>query len=286
VTVGLDKCADALARCNQLTRLTCADRYPPSAWLGLSQLHTLQGVSFYSVSVAAIAAALPRLHTLHASGGRWGDSAAVAGFYDDLLPRLQSFHFAGWWPEKSGAPALSPLPLLHDLNWKGSVDDEENWIEEPRALPNEFYGAQPESLHATLFSIAERLTEVEAADGHESGADRFLARVRDLWIGLETFEVSNSDFARLLHAAPQLRRLTVEFNREQEKIDGAEGEDEDSAILEVVHTRLRHLVVICHDEGGSSEEVADCAVKLQHLYFPRLRRLTVDNEDYAVSATR
>jgi hypothetical protein len=55
-----------LARCTRLESLTYANRYEPNAWLGLSQLHTLRGVDLCVVSVATIAAALPRLHTLDA----------------------------------------------------------------------------------------------------------------------------------------------------------------------------------------------------------------------------
>jgi hypothetical protein len=53
-------------------------------------------VSFADVTVAAIAAALPRLHTLHAFNGRRGHDFGVAEFFDNLLPHLQSFHFEGW----------------------------------------------------------------------------------------------------------------------------------------------------------------------------------------------
>jgi hypothetical protein len=38
---------------------------PPAAWLGLSQLQTLRGVSLGDVPATTIASALPRLHTLH-----------------------------------------------------------------------------------------------------------------------------------------------------------------------------------------------------------------------------
>jgi hypothetical protein len=46
----------ALSRCTRLEILTCADRYAPTAWLGLSQLHTLRGVDLTQVTVASIAA--------------------------------------------------------------------------------------------------------------------------------------------------------------------------------------------------------------------------------------
>jgi hypothetical protein len=56
-----------LSRCMRLESLNlyALPYCPPAAWLHLSQLHTLRGVSFADVPAAAIAAALPRLHTLH-----------------------------------------------------------------------------------------------------------------------------------------------------------------------------------------------------------------------------
>jgi hypothetical protein len=50
---------NVLARCTRLESLMCAYHYAPSAWLQLSQLHTLRGVDLSVVSMAAIAAALP-----------------------------------------------------------------------------------------------------------------------------------------------------------------------------------------------------------------------------------
>jgi hypothetical protein len=77
-----------LSTCTRLELLTDVSNYKPSVWLGLSQLHTLRGVDLRQVSIAAIAAALPRLHTLAATrnplrlrlSGRTddGDPASVA----------------------------------------------------------------------------------------------------------------------------------------------------------------------------------------------------------------
>jgi hypothetical protein len=56
-----DDAADrALACCALLESLTNARSYDAKVWLGLTHLHTLRGVNLGSVSVAAIAAALPR----------------------------------------------------------------------------------------------------------------------------------------------------------------------------------------------------------------------------------
>jgi hypothetical protein len=84
-----------LRSCKRLELLTRANRYDPSAWLGLSQLHTLCGVNLRIVTCAAIAAALPRLHTLDAFSFGSVSSAGLRGFFEHLLPRLRSFHFTG-----------------------------------------------------------------------------------------------------------------------------------------------------------------------------------------------
>jgi hypothetical protein len=274
----------ALARCIHLESLTIFWAFTPSVWLGLSQLHTLRGVSFAIVPVAAIAAALPRLHTIHASGGRSGKDSAVYGFYDDLLPRLQSFHIERSWPDdRWSEPSLKPLPLLRDLKWT-AARDQDYWVETPVALPSEFYGAQPESLQATLPNVARWLAAVKAARPG-SPAEGPLARVRDLWIADRKF--ASWRLARVLRAAPQLRRLTLEIRgyfeadeeTEETEEDAGEADEEGPASSEeVVHPRLRHLVVVEHCE-------VDCAVMLQR-YFPRLRRLTVNDQDYPVSVAQ
>jgi hypothetical protein len=232
-------------------------------------------VSFSDVSVSAIAAALPRLHTLHADSGEGRDSAAVDGFYDDLLPRLQSFHFWGWWPKSDCSAPSQPLPLLRDLKWYGA-NDRADWIDTPIALPNGFFGSQPESLQVTLPSIAAWLSAVESGTAAYGGP---LIRVRDLWLGGHMRIVLSSRFARLLRAAPQLRRLTVEVRTyERESVEEGEAEEaEDPALAEVVHTRLRELVVI------SDNWPTEWVVTLQQRYFPRARRLIFNDHDFPVT---
>jgi hypothetical protein len=111
----------ALAACTRLESLTYASSFAPSAWLGLSHLHTLRGVDLRHVSIGAIAAALPRLHTLEVARDRRGPlpASAVAGFFECLLPRLQVFHFSASWPKDDPAIGGPPraLPLLRELSW-------------------------------------------------------------------------------------------------------------------------------------------------------------------------
>jgi hypothetical protein len=113
-----------IPRCLRLESLAFSNWWccPPDAWLGLSQLHTLRGVSLAAVPTTAIAATLPRLHTLHLDHGFNDFEFSVDPFYDELLPRLRSFGVEGAWPETSDttSTAIVPtLPLLEDLKWRG-----------------------------------------------------------------------------------------------------------------------------------------------------------------------
>jgi hypothetical protein len=112
-----------LACCTRLEILIFAYLYTPAVWLGLSQLHTLRGVDLGQVSTAAIAAALPRLHTLTMySNDELVSVDSVAGFFTDLLPRLRLFHFFGMWPREAATAAAAPLPQLEELEWYDSPD--------------------------------------------------------------------------------------------------------------------------------------------------------------------
>jgi hypothetical protein len=284
VSIG-EKADSALARCQRLESLSTAWVFTPTAWLGLSQLHTLRGVRLNDVPVAVIVAALPRLHTLHASNDIRGRSSAVAGFFDDLLPRLRSFHFEGWWPEDAhDAPpqSLAPLPSLQDFHWldhdTGSMDTMH------RALPRGFMGAHPVSLDVFGPAITEWLTTIESARPGWAASGPF-TRVRELSITVWTLEAP--DLARLLHSAPQLRRLTIDIFDlvEEAPLWLTAGEPiADPAFVGLVHTRLRHLVVSCDQDGEFDDGAA--AVVLQQRHFPRLRRLTLNGQEYPVSMTQ
>jgi hypothetical protein len=102
VTPGVnwsDHANRALRSCTRLEILTHADTFALNAWLGLSQLHTLGGVSLSDISFAAIAAAFPLLHTLSCFTTPTTYRGSAVGFFEDLLPRLRSFRFTGTWPE-------------------------------------------------------------------------------------------------------------------------------------------------------------------------------------------
>jgi hypothetical protein len=265
--------SQAVARCHRLESLEIVSDFLPSAWLGLTQLHTLCGVYFTDVPVAAIAAALPRLHTLHAFNTDRHDFA-VGEFFDDLLPRLRSFHFEGWWPEDEPDAAATrswpPLPRLHDLHW---LRDDRSQELSPMPLPRGFMGARPVSVRGHAPVIAEWLATVEAASPPGSAFNGPLAQVRDLSIHISHLEAP--DLERLLRAAPQLRRLTLNSENTGKQILEAAFPD-----LRI-HSRLRHLI-IRNNRGRRSDEAPaeDCTLLLRQRHFPQLRRLTVDGQEY------
>jgi hypothetical protein len=271
-----------LPRCTRLESLTlyALPFCPPDAWLGLSQLHTLRGVSFADVSASAIAAALPRLHTLHLNHVRVYYAFPVAEFFDELLPRLRSFRLYGSWPSEETevvASDVRPLPLLDDLMWCCSVTT---------GLPPQLVAARPSTLD---FFDTDLLSWLEAADGAGPDAPPVtspLARVRALTIRLSKRPPEAASIARLLRAAPQLRYLTFHTYKcghvrwiVDEFTSGPE-------FAELVHYRLRRFRITSDDSilGVDAPVVvpSGCGVQLRQRHFPRLRRLTVDDEEYPV----
>jgi hypothetical protein len=224
----IDGWEQALAACTRLESLTFASNYAPSAWLGLSQLHTLRGVDLRRVSIGAIAAALPRLHTLEIAEDRSGPLpvTAVAGFFECLLPRLQVFHFSASWPKDD--PAIGeppqPLPLLRELSWncKDSVSG--------------FSNAQPSKLHAPFrVMIAHWLLPGEASCCGQAARGP-LARVRHL--RLFSYVPTHPEMASVLRAAPDLRTLDAGL-----LIRDALNWADDPAFEGLIHPRLRSIRV-------------------------------------------
>jgi hypothetical protein len=262
-----------LARCTRLQVLTEAFSYAPAVWLGLSQLHTLHGVNLGRVSMAAIAAALPRLHTLHACGSmKDRDGTAVAGFFTDLLPRLRVLHFVGTWPMEDAepvvvAPTPPPLPQLKELVW-----DERS--AQPQVL-SRFLGARPTVLHAPFDLIAECLPGRGGAEG-ELASSSFLTRVRKLRVFQGPFDLS--DVARILRAAPQLRTLRTDRVLLSDRSPPATPLD--LPFMGLVHPHLRCLAVSTRVPSPRND---GCATQLRRTCFPRLREMRVDDETYFVT---
>jgi hypothetical protein len=294
-----------LARCTRLECLWDAFIYAPAVWLGLSQLHTLHDVNLSRVSIAAIAAALPRLHTLTAfrkDAGPWfgnpgpiaDNSAAVAGFFVDLLPRLRVFRFRGKWPtaaaESATVNALPlPLPLLEVLEWRELYD--ENHLAQPTVLRG-FLGARPTVLSAPHELIVECLAgRVDGAPGEP--ATSLLTRVCDLEVLRRSvtapFDVSA--MAQVLLAAPQLRTFGVHTSRETAMhVRGdtswltASDAPLAPAFVGLVHPRLRHLRVLLELPPGPPSRDESCASRLRRICFPRLRELKVNDETFFVTS--
>jgi hypothetical protein len=254
-----------LARCTRLECLTRASRYTPAVWLGLSQLHTLQDVDLNKVSFAAIAAALPRLHTLtvfHAHAGATKGGDFTARFFTDLLLRLRVFHFKGMWPgaehELLASEAVAPLPRLQEL----VLDVQSPY---PRCG---FLGAQPALLHAPYDLIAACFAANEC--------DSLLARVRDLRItgATDADRFGPLEAARMLQLAPQLRKFSTAYRL---RVDASwvvpSLAVSDPAFVHVRHPRLRGISVAFARFPAGVEPAADCASRLRQLHFPRLREL-------------
>jgi hypothetical protein len=249
----------ALAQCTKLESLSHARCFAPSAWLGLSQLHTLDGVDLSVVPVEAIAASLPRLHSLDAvfrySPG--DPPGALAGFFDVLLPRLRTFRFFGEWPSQARPEIRQPatLPQLQELQWIGHCSS---------GVALGFMGAQPALLRATPAMVGF-LNDV----GLDEAAHRPLARLRELAL-VQGVAPDGGEVARLLRAAPHLRTFAVDLVRSGDRTSAVTA---DAAFVGLVHSRLRQLhLTRSHDfplPAGS-------APRLRVLHFPRLRQMTVD----------
>jgi hypothetical protein len=277
LVIKSDAADRALALCTRLECLSSAALYTPASWLGLSQLHTLRGVDLCVVSMSTIATALPRLHTLDATlDTRDPPLAAVAGFFEDLLPRLQVFNFFGWWPQAETDERMSSpreLPFLRELVWECSSTE--------RQVLRGFMGARPSKIHTSHAMIASWVTTDEGRtveEGEEAVNSGPLARLRDLCL-YGSGGSDSSDVARILRAAPQLRKFAV--------IDGLRGSPSwytltgppDPAFAGLVHPRLRSVLI--QSEGGTALTLdADCAAQLRHRHFARLEHLTVDKHQY------
>jgi hypothetical protein len=197
-----------LARCARLEVLTEVSSYTPAVWLGLSQLHTLRGVCLNQVSVGAIAAALPRLHTLTCFIPYYSTAhSSVAGFFTDLLPRLRVFDFHGTWPvaaaQSAAAPIALPPPLsgLEKLVW-------DECSPQPTVL-REFLGARPIFVRAPSELIAEYLTGRGDGAANRVEPAGFLSRVCELHVVGGTVSIGVSDVARILRETPRMHTFLI-----------------------------------------------------------------------------
>jgi hypothetical protein len=267
---------------------------PPAAWLTLKQLHTLRGVSLAYVPAATIAAALPRLHTLHLHHQLHRIDFLVAGFYDELLPRLRSFHLEGAWPEtndEAETAVVLPLPFLEDLKW---------CCFEGANLPRQLMDARPSTLNICDTALDAWLQQ-SAADGAgpPDTPSPPLARVQELTLRLNETEASvalgAASTARLLRAAPQLRKLTFDVC-ECARVEAlwvlSDAVTADTVFAGLFHPRVRHAAITSEKISvtgvyptlhRAEVPVSDgCGARLRQRHFPRLRRLTANDEECPV----
>jgi hypothetical protein len=265
-----------LPLCTRLSSLTLSGWWscPPAAWLGLSQLHTLRGVSLAAVPAAAIAAALPRLHTLHLKHDVTRFDFPVAAFYDELLPRLRSFHLKGSWPETSDRTQIADvpaLPLLEDLGWRC-------WM--TNNLPRRLMGALPSMLDISHEDLAVWLKAIESPTVASP-----LARVRTLSIRLGVTKPERPFVARVLRAAPQLRDFTfdVHFALWRNALAVFSGAYTlQRSFPPLAHLQLRRMAIFSENSPLDVPVPGGYGVRLRRRHFPRLRRFAVGDREYPV----
>jgi hypothetical protein len=274
-TSTLTSLADVvLSRCPRLESLTLHRGAGSSSWLALSQLHTLRGVNLLKVPAATIAAALPRLHTLHLDhkevlvnrAYKDIDRFPVAALFNELLPRLRSFHFDGYWTtarDTTKAADVLPLPLLEDLKW-GCWDAN---------LPLRLRVARPSTLAVVNVALDEWLQAVGPSSS-SAGATSPLARVRDLTLVVRDERWETASMERLLRAAPQLRRLSFDVSNCSVNPYWIMSVDLSDTL---VHDQLRRIAFVQTDFSRPVASFSGnywCGRELRQRHFRRLRRLT------------
>jgi hypothetical protein len=225
--------------------------------------------------MAAIAAALPRLHTLSVFAFGAVADAAVAGFFEDLLPRLQNFEFGGLWSQdpdsRDFTSSLSPprsLPHLRTLEILGGHAPPWTW----------FMGARPLTLCADDATI-ERWLPSEVDDG--TAALCPLASVRNLFIFARSASVfTPTNVARILRASPHLETLSVSASA---KIDVSwlAPSGHHPALGGLVHSNLR--CIRCFGEIFSASLQFDLARLQRRPHFPRLKAVNCDGLEYFIT---
>jgi hypothetical protein len=260
-----------------------AQHYTPSAWLQLSQLHTLRGVDLHDVSMAAIAAALPRLHTLFVFALQSRvSSAAVAGFSEVLLRRLQAFQYVGPWPQNldsddaadatsSCTPLPRQLPNLRTLNLQGFGEHAPPWAW--------FMGAQPLELYTDDGMIRRWLPPEDAVARPTGAACSPLVSVRRLVIiPWSPTAFTPSDGARLLRAAPHLETLTVAA---ASPVDFEPSWLAHPAFDGLAHLKLRYVCI--YGFKLPRPLPSDFVPRLRQRHFPRLKEVAIGGCHYYVT---
>jgi hypothetical protein len=226
--------------------------------------------------MAAIAAALPRLHTLDVFTFQVVEAAAVAGFFEDLLPRLQDFECGGLWPQdptsQYSTSSSPPPPLPHLRTLEIYNNHGPPWAR--------FTGARPLELRADNVTIERWLAPL--GDGGGVMADSPLASVRTLFVlarGSTNGVLTPMDVARILRASPNLETLSVSTDA---AIDASWlAQSAHPAFGRLVHSKLRRIR--CYGEGFSTILRPDVKRLRRRPHFPRLKWINFCGRDCFVT---
>jgi hypothetical protein len=195
-------------------------------------------------------------------------TTAVAGFFEDLLPRLQDLRYTGLWPrnlqDEKAAPLCAPLllPHLRNLALLGTYSSHPppwTW----------FVGARPLTLCADGAMLPRWLPPEGAA------SCRLLAAVRTLEITAFSPTLFFPAYvAQLSRAAPHLAILIV----------SASGANINSSWLghpafdELVHLTLQRIRL--RGFRFPNAPSSDTLLRMRQRHFPRLKELAIDGCEY------
>jgi hypothetical protein len=221
--------------------------------------------------MAAIAAALPRLHTLHVHTCSNLPVAAVAGFFEDLLPRLRDFGSSGWWPQDpiSQVATLScpprPLPQLRALkifrSFRGFGDHPPPW--------SEFMGARPLEL---CIDDAMILNWLPPEIDDDAATLCPLACVQTLFISAESRRMlTPTNVARILRASPNVETLIVSAYMNVDIDASWLAPSAHPALGGLVHSNLRRIDWYGQRLSLSTVLQSDLACLRPRPHFPRLQ---------------
>jgi hypothetical protein len=234
-------------------------------------------VDLAQTPLASIAAALPRLHTLGVNGSYGAESpAAVAGFFEDLLPRLRTFHFDGKWPleQTTMVAASAPLPLLQELELKDASPHPD--------IARMFMGARPVVLRVSFGMLSHWPTAADEAGFFAgttcSDSPITCARLLSITIGPPT----SSEVARILRAAPQLRHFIINGIRDLTWLTSFELPT-CAPFVGLVHRNVRRIELPYM--GGAPATTGTAFSLLRASHFPRLQRIRIGQDlHYRITA--
>jgi hypothetical protein len=140
-------------------------------------------------------------------------------------------------------------------------------------------GARPSILTISDADLVEWLKVADAVSADSPAVTSPLACVRGLTHRLGRTPPDAASTAKLLRTAPHLRKWTLDMFA-CDPTHGwplSEQFTSEPAFAGLVHPKLRHVVATFMFQQVVP---AKCGVRLRQRHFPRLRRLTVDEEEY------